>query len=84
MYSSLLPILVPITTVYLAVSFFCKKFIILRYSVRIPADANLSQKTINLIPFIILLHFLFGIWSHTADGIFSLSSYVVHYSLTFL
>ena len=65
-----MPIMIPITTVYLIISFFCKKYIILRYSVRIPADAALSQKTINLIPFVILLHFLMGIWAHTADGVF--------------
>jgi hypothetical protein len=28
-------------------------------------------------PFILLVHFLMGIWSHTADGIFHISSYVV-------
>ncbi len=67
MYSSLLPILLPITTIYLVVTFLCKKAIILRYSVRIPADEALSQKFLTLMPFIMLLHFLMGIWAHTAD-----------------
>jgi hypothetical protein len=71
MYSSQIPILVPITTVYLIVTYFCKKIIILRYSVRVPADEALSQKIITFLPFVLLLHCLMGIWSHTADGVFS-------------
>jgi hypothetical protein len=71
MYSSQLPILVPITTVYLIVTYFCKKIIILRYSVRVPADEALSQKIITFLPFVLLLHFLMGIWSHTVDGVFN-------------
>jgi hypothetical protein len=70
MYSSLLPILLPIATIVMIVTFFCKKAIILRYSVRIPADEALSQKTITIMPFVILIHFLMGVWSHTAPGVF--------------
>lgn len=84
MYSSLLPILLPITTVYLLLSFFCKKYIILHYSVRIPVDQTLSEKTIGLIPFVILLHFLMGIWSHTAEGVFNAGSFVIRLDLSFV
>lgn len=75
MYSSLLPILLPITTVYLLITFFCKKTIILRYSVRIPADQALSEKIITFMPFILLIHFCMGVWSHTAD-VFQRSSFM--------
>jgi hypothetical protein len=42
MYSSLLPILIPISFLIMLTTFLCKKFIILRYSVRVPADEALS------------------------------------------
>jgi hypothetical protein len=79
MYSSLLPILLPITTVFLLITFFCKKTIILRYSIRIPADYSLSEKIITFLPWILLLHFLMGIWAHTASGVFDAGSYVVKF-----
>ncbi len=47
---------------------------------RVPADDALSQKTIGLIPFVMLLHFLMGIWSHTADGVFVDEAYVVKFA----
>jgi hypothetical protein len=80
MYSSLIPLLLPILTVSLSVNFFCKKIILLRYSVRVPADEALSQKIITLMPFILLVHFLMGIWSHTASGVFTSTAYVLKFS----
>jgi hypothetical protein len=38
MYSSLLPILLPIAAVVMLTTFVCKKAVILRFSVRVPAD----------------------------------------------
>ena len=83
MYSSMLPILLPITTVYLIVTFFCKKIILLRYSIRIPADEALSQKIITIMPFILLLHFLMGVWSHTVNGVFNTSSFLIKFNQHF-
>jgi len=84
MYSSLLPLLIPITTLYLLSTFLFKKAIILRYSIKVPADHDLSQKTITLLPFMILVHFLMGIWAHTADGFFSDSAYLIKNSFSFI
>lgn len=71
MYSSLIPILVPILTISLFITYFIKRFILLRLSIKIPANEDLARYMINIIPFMILLHCIFGLWSHTAAGIFS-------------
>ena len=42
MYSSLIPILLPITAFGMTMTILCKKAIILRYSIRVPADEALS------------------------------------------
>lgn len=76
MYSSLIPILVPIFTIGLFITYFIKRFILLRLSIKIPANEDLVKHIINILPFMILLHSIFGLWSHTANGIFSSSAYV--------
>lgn len=73
MYSGLLPIAMPIFTIGLMLTFFCKRYVILNYTVRIPADESLNEKIINLIPFIILVHGLFSVWVHTVDGFYDFS-----------
>lgn len=35
-------------------------------------------------PFIILVHFLMGVWSYTADGFFGKNAYVVKLDLAFI
>ena len=42
MYSSLIPVLVPLFTLNLLISFFCKRYILIHFSVRIPANENLA------------------------------------------
>lgn len=71
MYSGLLPIAMPIFTIGLMLTFFCKRYVILNYTVRIPADESLNEKIVNLIPFIILVHGLFSVWAHTVDGFYN-------------
>jgi hypothetical protein len=44
---------------------------VVKLSVRIPADASLNLSIINIFPFILLLHSLFSAWSHTTPGIFT-------------
>ena len=51
------------------------------YSVKIPADESLNQTVINVIPFIILLHSLFSVWSHTA-GIFTTDAVPLSINIT--
>lgn len=70
MYASLIPLAIPIFTFGLILLFFCKRYIILNYTKRIPADESLNEKVINLIPFILLVHGLMGIWARTSLGIF--------------
>lgn len=71
MYSSLIPLLVPLFTLNLLISFFCKRYILIHFSVRIPANENLAEKITNLLPFIILIHGLMAVWSHTVPGFFA-------------
>jgi hypothetical protein len=71
MYAALIPLAAPIFTFHLILAFFCKRYIILNYTKRVPADESLNGKIINLIPFILLVHGLMGIWGRTADGIFN-------------
>lgn len=82
MYSGLIPLLIPILTMGLIVAFFCKKAIITKYSVKIPADETLSESTLTFIPFIILVHGLFSVWSHTTDGIFLSNAPLVRSGMT--
>ena len=70
LYSGLVPLMLPLLTLGMIWTYFCKRAIIVRYSVKIPADETLNETVINVIPLIILLHSLFSIWSHTA-GIFT-------------
>jgi len=71
MYSGLIPLLVPVFSLGLIVWYFCKRTIVIKYSVKIPADQTLNESVINIIPFIILTHALFSVWSHSASGIFA-------------
>lgn len=75
MYASLIPLAIPIFTFGVLLAFFCKRYIILNYTKRIPADETLNEKVINLIPFILLVHGVMGIWARTATGIFDTSAF---------
>lgn len=81
MYSGLIPLLMPLLTLGLMVSFVCKKAIVTKFSVKIPADETLSQSTLTFLPFIILVHGLFSVWSHTTPGIFQTASPMVSMNL---
>jgi hypothetical protein len=83
LYSGLIPLLIPIFTFGLILTFFCKKAMILKYSVKIPADHALNESIISFLPFIILFHGLFSIWSHTTPGIFQEKSQIYSLSINF-
>lgn len=70
MYSGLIPLAMPIFTFGLFISYFTKRYILLNFTVRIPADEALNAKVVNLIPFIILVHGLFSLWAHTVPGFY--------------
>lgn len=82
MYSGLIPLLVPILALGLMIWYICKRAIIVKYSIKIPADETLNESIINIIPFIILVHALFSLWSHTALGVFQTTSPLVRFSWT--
>ena len=48
----------------------CKKTVLLKYSAKIAADETLNESIINFLPFVILAHGLFSIWSHTSSNVF--------------
>jgi len=76
-------LMIPIFTVGLIVWYYCKRAEIVRFSVRVPADESLSKSTLKLIPFMILAHALFSIWSHTSAGIFTSDSYLIQMNYTY-
>jgi len=77
MYSGLIPLMIPIFTIGLIIWYYCKRTEIVKFSVRVPADESLSKSTLKLIPFMILAHSLFSIWSHTSSGVFDPASYII-------
>lgn len=82
MYSGLLPVMIPILTLGMIITYFCKRAIVLKYSVKIPADEMLNESVISFMPIIILLHALFSVWSHTAPGIFASGSSIITFNWT--
>ena len=82
MYSGLIPLLVPVLGLGLIIWYVCKRAIVVKFSIKIPADETLNQSIINIIPFIILIHSLFSLWSHTASGIFGSNVPLVRFSWT--
>ena len=62
--------MIPILAVGMMWIYFCKRAIILKYSVKIPADEGLNESIIGFIPLILLGHSFFSVWSHTAEGVF--------------
>lgn len=71
MYSGLIPILIPIYTLGLMINFICKKAMVVKYSIKIPADETLSDSILTFLPLVILFHGLFSVWSHTSTGVFT-------------
>ena len=70
MYSAFVPLALPIFTFGLLINFVCKRYIILNYTIKIPADESLNGKMISLFPLVILVHGLMGLWARTSAGVF--------------
>ncbi|CAM5999760.1 unnamed protein product [Sphagnum balticum] len=83
LYSGLIPLTVPLLCLALIVWYFVKRAIVVKFSVRIPADEALNDSSTNLIPFIILAHALFSLWSHTAPGLFASGAPLVSFRISF-
>ena len=81
LYSGLVPLMIPLLFLGVLWTYLCKRAIVVNYSVKIPADESLNQTVINVIPFIILLHSLFSVWSHTA-GIFTTDAVPLSINIT--
>lgn len=71
MYCGLIPLMIPVFAIGLVFWYLCKKLIIIKFSVRVPANENLDWKIINIIPYIIVAHALFSLWSHTTPNRFA-------------
>jgi len=82
LYSGLLPLMIPILTVGMAWTYFWKRAIVVKYSIKLPADESLNESVINTIPFIILFHSLFSIWSHTSGAIFTSDAPIFSINIT--
>ena len=54
---------------------------VVKYSVKIPADETLSDSTISILPFILLIHGLFSLWSHTSPGIFNTNAPLIKFDM---
>ena len=82
LYSGLVPLMIPILAIGMAWTYFWKRAIAVKYSIKIPADESLNESVINTIPFIILFHSLFSIWSHTSSAIFTTDAPLISFNFT--
>jgi len=80
MYSGLIPLLIPVFGIGVFFWYLCKRAIVVKYSIKIPADESLSESFISIIPFIILAHALFSVWSHTSPGIFAADAPLINFN----
>jgi len=71
MYSGLIPLMIPILTIGMFIIYYCKRAALVKYSVRVPADESLNETVLTIIPFMIAVHALFSVWSHTTPGVFA-------------
>ncbi len=78
MYSSGMPILLPIAAVSFFVSFWVDKYLFLRFYRKPPHyDTRMGMKMTGLLPYAILLHLGFAAWMYSNRAIFSSSEYIV-------
>jgi hypothetical protein len=83
LYSGLIPLMLPLLAAGMLCTYACKRTIVVKYSVKVPADESLNSTVINVIPFIILLHALFSLWGHTSAGVFAAGSPLLSLSVSF-
>lgn len=83
LYSGLIPLMIPLLAIGMMWIYVCKRAIVVKYSIKIPADETLNESLINFIPFVILAHACFSVWSHTSPGIFSAGSPLINLDFTF-
>jgi len=70
-FSSALPVLLPIA--FLACTFFyhVDKFLLLRFYHTPPCyDAKLASGTVHLLPFVMIVHLAFAVWVYSMDDVF--------------
>jgi len=70
-FSSALPVLLPIAFVACQFFFHVDKLLLLRYFKKPPAyDAKLASGTVHLLPFVLLVHCAFATWVYSAKEVF--------------
>jgi hypothetical protein len=78
MYSSGMPILLPIAAVSFFVSFWVDKYLFLRFYRKPPHyDTRMGMKMTGLLPYAMLLHLGFAAWMYSNQAIFSSQEYVI-------
>ena len=82
LYSGLIPILVPIYALGLIWWYVCKRAMLVKYCIKVPADETLSNSMIFFLPIVIFAHALFSVWSHTTPGVFTEEAPLLRLDLT--
>jgi hypothetical protein len=70
LYAANMPILLLLEVVALAITFYCNKATILKFSARLAANEELNYTMLNIFPFILLFTLAFSVWSLTCPDIF--------------
>jgi hypothetical protein len=71
LYSSGMPVIIILTFLILVSQYTANKIIIGRYSKQISANEEINDKILKYIPYTLLIHILFAMWTYTCQEIFS-------------
>lgn len=83
MYSSGMPVLLPIAAMSFLVSFWVDKYLFLRFYRKPPHyDTRMGMRMTGLLPYAILLHLGFAAWMYSNRAIFSSNEYIVEAAQT--
>ena len=81
LYSALIPLMIPCLAFGMMWIYICKRAIVVKYSVKIPADDTLNESVISFLPWIILAHSLFAVWAHTSKGLFASDAILISFDI---
>lgn len=70
LYSSSLPILILLSLFIMSSQYIASKIVIGKYSRQVSANEDINDKILKYLPFAILIHVLFSIWTYTCSEIF--------------
>lgn len=70
LYSSSLPILMLLTLFIMTSQYVANKIVIGKYSRQVSANEDINEKFVKYLPWAILVHVLFSMWTYTCPDIF--------------